>query len=176
MPSCSCLLARLSGARLFSSLALVLLGSVAAMAQARIVLTTHGVTNTQTEIHPRIENTGDKPVTYCVDISHASLLRPGSSYESTPIPFVVEKDSETGWRPLMVGTETGNVRRPVVLQPGKSDEYPFALAIIGRARLVLPYWLGAQPDLDCTHPPKGARKTHSKAKVVVPAPGSMVEH
>ena len=143
-------------------LALLLFASATgAVAQARIVLPTRGAVDARAEIRPQVVNVGDKPITFCVQLGQVSLLRPGSAYESTPIPFVVEAESAGRWRVLMIGPDIGSVRRPAVLQPGESDEFPFVVGTAGHLRLTLSYWIGSLPDLDCSRAPKNAKKAHS---------------
>lgn len=61
----------------------------------------------------------------------------------------------------MTGPDVGSVRRPAVLQPGESDEFPFVPGSAGRMRLILSYWIGSLPDIDCSHPLKNAKKVRS---------------
>lgn len=136
-----------------------------ARAQLRIYVPAQRVVNLRTKIHPRVENAGETPVTYCVEFGQWSPIN-GAAVESTPIPFVAERDSGGVWRPLLIGPDVGSSRHPVVLDGGRSYEYPFVLLAAGRLRVVLTYWPGSKPSLDCSKPPEGARKVRSAPFVV----------
>lgn len=85
----------------------------------------------------------------------------GNIVESTPIPFEVQGQSDRGWTTLLIGPDIGSTIHPVVLKGGKSADFPFRLRHNGKFRLVLRYWNGAAPDLDCKQLPPGSRKVTS---------------
>jgi hypothetical protein len=120
--------------------------------------------NLNDRIRAKIENVGSEPVTFCLEMGQTSS--DGVITESTPIPFIVQQSSEGTWRPFFIGPDAGKSwHRAFVLDPGNSHEFPFRLdhpgLRPGRMRLLLFYWSGSQPELDCAKPPKGARKTES---------------
>ena len=41
--------------------------------------------------------------------------------------------------------------------------YPFWLGYVGQSRLLLHYWNGASPDMDCDQPPANAQQAESSA-------------
>jgi len=107
----------------------------------------------------RVENQTAQPVTFCVEFGQRSV--DGNIVESTPIPFEVQAQSDKGWSTLLIGPDVGSARRPVVLDGGKSADFPFRLRHNGKFRLLLRYWNGAAPDLNCKQPPAGSRQAKS---------------
>jgi len=106
----------------------------------------------QEEIHARVENTGGRSVTFCVELGQASPR--GAEIESTPSPFWVQEYSDSKWGTLMIGPDVGSIRAVVVLETGESKEFPFRLNDSGRMRLRLNYWYGSILNMDCYAPPK----------------------
>lgn len=107
----------------------------------------------------RTENRTDQPVTFCVEFGQTSIH--GNIVEATPIPFIVEATYGNGWNPLLIGPDMGSSIRPVVLESGKSADFPFRLKYAGDIRLLLRYWVGAIPDLNCNKPPAGWHQVKS---------------
>jgi hypothetical protein len=111
-------------------------------------------------IRAKIENAGSEPVTFCLEMGQTSS--DGIITESTPIPFIVQGNSKGPWQTLMVGP--GDVKswhRAFVLDAGKSREFSFRLKAYGHIRLLLVYWPGSRPELDCAKPPRGAHEVKS---------------
>jgi len=106
----------------------------------------------QEEIHAKIENTGGRPVTFCVEFGQTSPK--GGEIESTPSPFWVQRNSDGKWSTLIIGPDVGSIRAAVVLGARESKDFPFRLNNSGRIRLRLNYWRGSIPNLDCHAPPK----------------------
>ena len=121
------------------------------------------------EIPAKVENATSEPVTFCVEIGQRSTN--GTTTEATPIPFVVQTSSEGKWRTLLIGPDVGSLRRPVVLEAGKSDEFPFRLSEPGVMRLLTEYWKGSNPGLDCSKPPKQAHEVKSKPFTILMSAG-----
>jgi hypothetical protein len=109
----------------------------------------------QEQIHAKVENTGDLPITVCVEIGQTSPN--GSETESTPSPFFVQKKGNRNWGTLMIGPDVGGNRTAVVLKAGESQESPFRLSESGELRLRMNYWLGSIPKMNCNAPPKGSK-------------------
>ena len=103
-------------------------------------------------------------MTFCVEFGQTS--RKDGEVESTPIPFWVESYGNGRWGTLMIGPDMGRGEFPVMLEPGKSQEFGFRLNGTGTMRLRLLYWRGAFPDLDCQKPPKGAKRVTSSTFVL----------
>jgi hypothetical protein len=118
----------------------------------------------QEQIRAKVENTGSRPVTYCIEIGQTSPK--GDGTESTPSPFWVQSDGNGKWGTLVIGPDVGSLRVVQVLQPGKSDEFPFRLNDHGKMRLRLQYWYGAKPNLDCKTPPKGSKLLTSAVFII----------
>jgi hypothetical protein len=117
-------------------------------------------------IPAEIENSPSEPITFCVEFGQTSPSPDENGVEATPSPFVVQAYSSGKWHTLLIGPDVGSSRHSVVLEAKKSAQFPFRLRQTGQIRLVLWYWVGAVPNLDCTHPPKGEKKIESKAFIV----------
>jgi hypothetical protein len=124
----------------------VLILPVAAFGQVKISLSAQGH-KVQEEIHAKVENTGSRPVTFSVELGQTSPK--AGEIVSTPSPFWVHQNSHGNWDTLMIGRDVGSLRAAVVLEVGKSMDFPFRLNDSGKMRLRLNYWLGAIPKLDC---------------------------
>jgi hypothetical protein len=117
-------------------------------------------------IPAEIQNLGNKPITFCAEIGQTSPSPGENGSESTPFPFEVQANSGRRWHTLMIGPDAGSLRHPEVLKPENSIVFPFRLRQTGKTRLVLTYWDGSIPTLDCGHPPKGVKRLKSQAFVV----------
>lgn len=139
---------------IFASLVLTLF-SLAAAAQVTIRVSPQRQKKYEA-IQARVENTGGKPVTFCIEVGQTSP-KEGGEIETTPLPFWVQRNTEGRWSTLMIGPDVGSFRNPKILEPGKSLVFPFRLGDSGQMRLRLNYWNGSLPSLDCHAPPKGAK-------------------
>lgn len=139
---------------IFSSLVLSLC-SVAAAAQVKINIQPKHQKKYET-IHASVENTGRKPVTFCIEVGQTSPKGDGET-EATPSPFWVQRNNNGKWATLLIGPDVGSFLGAEVLDPGTSAEFPFRLRDSGQMRLRLYYWYGSFPSLDCREPPKGAK-------------------
>jgi hypothetical protein len=118
-------------------------------------------------IPAEIENPSTEPITFCVEFGQTSPSPDENGIEATPSPFAVQAHSEGEWHTLLIGPDVGSSRHPVVLEAGKTAQFPFRLRQTGQIRLVLWYWVGGMPDLDCGHPPKREKRLESEAFGVV---------
>lgn len=139
---------------IFGSLVLTLF-SLTAAAQVKIHISPQHQTKYE-KVYARLENVGNKPVTFCVEFGQWSP-KGGDEIETTPSPFWVQRNDNSKWSTLIIGPDVGSLKAPEVLDPGKSMEFPFRLGGSGQMRLRLNYWNGSLPSLDCHAPPKGAR-------------------
>ena len=98
---------------------------------------------------------GNSAVTFCVEFGQTSMK--DREIESTPSPFLVQRNDNGRWGALMIGPDVGSARAAVALEAGASKEFPFRLNDSGRMRLRLNYWRGSFPTLDCHAPPKGLK-------------------
>lgn len=112
------------------------------------------------KIFAKVQNDGPEPVTFCVEIGQTSTQ--GATTEVTPIPFVVQQMTKGSWHTLLIGPDIGSFHKAEVLDAGKSLEFPFRLNAAGNVRLLLSYWRGSFPQLDCSKSPKGSRQVKSK--------------
>jgi hypothetical protein len=112
------------------------------------------------QIRAKIENTTNNSVTFCVEYGQTSVN--GNQVEATPSPFLVEQKNGSKWNPLLIGPDVGSSRHAVVLDAGKSNEFPFRLNDAGTMRLVMNYWQGSMPNLDCGAPAKHAKQVVSQ--------------
>jgi hypothetical protein len=115
----------------------------------------------QEKILARVENLNRESITYCVEFGQTWTN--GTEIEPTPSPFTVQQKTNGRWSTLLISPDVGSFRRPVVLEPGKSEEFSIRLNSGGETRLRLYYWAGSRPDLICSSPPK---KVTSKPFVV----------
>ena len=113
------------------------------------------------KIDATIQNQSNQPITVCLDLGYRSTS--GNVVETTPHPFDVQKQSQDSWSTLLNGTDIGGFHRPDLIQKGDSVDFPFQPKTPGHLRLVLHYWAGSVPSIDCEKAPKGARKVKSKA-------------
>lgn len=139
---------------IFGSLVLVL-SALTAAAQATIHISPQNRKKYE-KIQATLENTGSKPITFCVEVGQTSPKGVGE-VESTPSPFWVQRNNNGRWSTLMIGPDVGSFQSPQVLDSRESVEFPFRLGDSGQMRLRLNYWQGSLPRLDCHAPPKGAR-------------------
>jgi len=107
-------------------------------------------------IRASVENTGSKPVTFCIEVGQTSP-KGGGAIEATPSPFWVQRNNNGNWGTLMIGPDVGSFRSPNVLESGKSVEFNFRMGESGQMRLRMNYWSGSFPSLDCHATSKGAR-------------------
>jgi hypothetical protein len=112
------------------------------------------------QIRAKVENSNNTPVTYCVEFGQRSMN--GDEVETTPFPFLVQQRNGSKWNTLLIGPDVGSSRHAVVLDSNGSHEFAFRLNDAGTIRLVLYYWLGSRPDLDCGAPPKHAKQVSSQ--------------
>lgn len=129
--------------------------SLAAAAQVKIHISSQTLKKYE-KIEATLENSGSKPVTFCIEVGQTSPKGSGE-VETTPMPFWVQRNKDGRWGTLMIGPDVGSFKLPQVLDPRKSMEFPFRLGDSGQMRLRVSYWQGSLPGLDCHAPPKGAR-------------------
>jgi hypothetical protein len=141
------------------SVTICLASAEGVIAQARVTVPSPQF-QVQEQIRARIENLNRQPITYCVEFGQTWTN--GTETEPTPSPFAVQQRANGKWSTLLIGPDVGSFDRPVVLEPGKSEEFPIKLNSRGGTRLQLFYWFGSKPDLICSAPPKGVRKVTSK--------------
>jgi hypothetical protein len=139
---------------ILSALGLSLILATGAIAQVKITVPVQRY-KVHEEIHTKVENTGDKAVTFCVEFGQTSMR--GSEIEGTPSPFWVQRNDNGKWGTLLIGPDVGSARAAAVLEARESKEFPFRLNDSGRMRLRLSYWRGSIPNLDCHAPPKGLK-------------------
>ena len=128
-----------------------------ASGQISLVVPTASVAPEQT-IAAKVQNTSASAISYCVEFGQHSPM--GVTIEATPIPFYIEHRQDGKWSVLLIGPDIGSTRRPVVLRPGESHDFPFRLLDRGRMRLVLRYWIGEREDV-CSEPKKGRKTVRS---------------
>ena len=107
------------------------------------------------QIRAKVENMGNTAVTFCVEFGQTSMK--GYEVESTPLPFLVQRNDNGRWGTLLIGPDVGGFRGAVVLEAGESQEFPFRLNDSGRMRLRLYYWHGSFTDLGCRAQRKGSK-------------------
>ena len=144
-----------------AALVLGLAGSTCA--QVRVLLPASQF-KTFEQIRASVRNDTSRPITLCVQIGQTSPT--GASTESTPIPFFIQVKSKIGWSTLMIGPDVGSARFPTVLDAGKSAAFPFRLNQYGQLRVVLNYWSGSRPDLDCSKTPRRKKAVRSSPFVM----------
>jgi hypothetical protein len=137
------------------ALSLLLATNTAVMAQVKISISPEHYKK-YGEIHANVENSGNGPITLCVEVGQTSPTVEGG-IESTPSPFWVQQNTDGEWNTLMIGPDVGSHKAAAVLEPSKSMKFPFRLNASGRMRLRLNYWRGSMPNLDCHAPPKGSK-------------------
>jgi len=108
------------------------------------------------QINIAIRNTGQQPVSFCVEFGHWSFKDDSSPMETTSTPGYVQKYAERGWSTLLIGPDVGSSRHSVVLAAGQTQQYPIRLSDTGKMRIVLDYWIG-ESEQTCEIPPH--RKT-----------------
>ena len=145
-----------------AALVLGLAGSTCA--QVRVLLPASQF-KTFEQIRASVRNDTSRPITLCVQIGQTSPT--GASTESTPIPFYIQAKSKTGWTTLMIGPDVGSAFSPTVLDSGETAAFPFRLYQHGRLRVVLNYWSGSRPHLDCSKTPR-RKKTVRSSPFVIP--------
>ena len=113
------------------------------------------------QIQAKVENTSTRPVTFCVEFGQTSMKE--GEVESTPSPFWVQRNSDGKWDILLIEPDVGSVRGAVVLEGGKSKDFPLRLNDSGKMRIRLNYWRGSIPNLDCHAAPKDMKLVTSAA-------------
>ena len=111
-------------------------------------------------IPAKVVNSGDRPITYCVEYGQTSPKAIGDS-ESTPIPFCVQWKPNGKWGTLLIGPDVGSARITEVLPARQSHEYPFRLMATGQMRLVLEYLPVDDPTVRCSGPLEHPRTVKS---------------
>jgi hypothetical protein len=112
-------------------------------------------------IPAEIENRGRTPITFCVEFGQTSPTPDENGIEAMPSPFELQANFDGKWHTLLIGPDVGSRRQAEVLEPGESRPYPFRLRETGKIRIVLSYWDGSMPKLECGHPPKGIKRLES---------------
>jgi len=102
-----------------ASLGLFLILPCVATAQVRIVANAQPYDGLQAEIHARIENIGNRAVTFCVEFGQTSMIR-GGEIESTPSPFWIQRKRRDSWSTLITGPDVGSKQAALVLEIGES--------------------------------------------------------
>ena len=114
-------------------------------------------------IQATIENHTSQLITVCVEFGQHSPK--GYTTETTPIPFLVERNDNGKWSVVLIGSDVGSILAPVELDSGKSLAFPFRLNDEGKMRLRLDYWVGSLPDMKC---PGSAQDTiHYRSAIFV---------
>lgn len=140
---------------ILASLGFSLIAPIAAVAQVKIsVSPLHS--KSYLEIHAKVEDTGNRPITFCIEVGQTSP-KGGGEIEATPSPFWVQRNDNGKWGTLLIGPDVGSFRAAQLLEAGKSLDFPFRLSATGKMRLRLNYWRGSIPSLDCHAPPKGSK-------------------
>jgi hypothetical protein len=94
----------------------------------------------QEEIHARVENIGNRAVTFCVEFGPTSPR--GDEIESTPSSFWIQRKRNDKWSTLITDPDVGSKRAAVVLEVGESRDFPFRTNDSEMLRLRLNYWYG----------------------------------
>jgi hypothetical protein len=97
----------------------------------------------QEQIPANLENHTSRSITLCVQFGQWSPN--GDTIESTPSPFIVERNDNGKWSVLLNGPDVGSNSQPVEVESGKSMEFHFRLNGEGTMRLRLDYWIGSRP-------------------------------
>jgi hypothetical protein len=142
-----------------ASLGLSLILPGVAVAQVRIAASAQHY-GLQEEIHARVENIGNRAVTFCVEFGQTSPR--GDEIESTPSPFWIQRKRNDKWSTLTTGPDVGSKRAAVVLKVGESKDFPFRTNDSGIMRLRLYYWYGSIPNMNCDTRRKGVKLAASK--------------
>lgn len=129
--------------------------SVQIFAQVKIALPRHQF-NRHEQIDVVLTNTGQQPVSFCVQFGQWSYKSEAEPLATTPTPVYVQQHTDKGWSVLLTGPDIGNSPHAVILSVGETQQYPFRLSDTGRMRIVLNYWTG-ESDGVCANPPH--RKT-----------------
>ena len=136
----------------------LLLSASSLAAQVRVVVPKRQY-KSEEQILARLENHTSRPITVCTEFGQWSPK--GDTIESTPSPFLVERNHNGKWSILLNGPDIGSHLQPVEVDAGESDEFPFRLNDEGTMRLRLDYWIGSSPDAKCGAPAKGTKHTRS---------------
>ena len=99
-------------------------------------------------IRATVQNGTTEPITYCIEFGQTSPT--GASTEGTPFPFIIQRNVNGGWQNLLIGPDIGSILAPSVLDAGQSAAFPFRLNQNGSLRILLRYWPGSHPDLNCS--------------------------
>jgi hypothetical protein len=110
------------------------------------------------KIQAKVINKSKTPVSYCVEFGQWSFI--GDGIETTPVPFYMEKHNGS-WHILINGPDIGSLRRPVTLDAGEAQDFPFRLKYPGEMRLTLDYWIGERDDV-CNTNAKGKKTIKSQ--------------
>lgn len=113
----------------------------------------------QEQIPAKLENKTSQPITVCVQFGQWSPK--GDAIESTPSPFLVERNDNGKWGVLLNGPDVGSNSQPVEVEAGKSLEFPFRLNRQGTMRLRLEYWIGSRADVKCNGSAKDTKHLRS---------------
>jgi hypothetical protein len=127
-------------------------------AQVRVVIPKRHY-QPQEQIPSKLENQTSQPITVCVQFGQYSPK--GDTIESTPSPFLVERNDNGKWSVLLNGPDVGSNSQPVEVESGKSMEFPFRLNGEGTMRLRLDYWDGSRLDVKCSSPAKDTKHLRS---------------
>lgn len=125
----------------FNSLILV---SSFALAQVQVILPSKFF-KPEEKIEAYIKNIGKDSVSVCVEFGQWSPHN--GTIETTPSPFYVEKKDHGNWNVLLIGPDIGSLRRPVTIEAGETQDFPFRLNTKGKMRLLLNYWSGEREDV-----------------------------
>lgn len=146
-------------------MAILLLGTAAAASAQVRVTSSWSDYRPFEQVRARIHNETAEPITYCVEYAQRS---PAATFvESTPTPFVIEQSNfKREWQIIMNVPDAASARAPVVLDAGKSADFMFRVGSGGWIRLLLYYWRGAQPNLNCGKAPRDKKNVRSDAFLV----------
>ncbi|MGH9743800.1 MAG: hypothetical protein ACRD51_15760 [Candidatus Acidiferrum sp.] len=144
-----------------ASIVLSLIAPIAVRAQLKIRVSPQHSKPYQ-KIDATIENTSNRPITFCIEIGQTSPKGDGEM-EATPSPFWVQRNDNGKWGTLLIGPDVGSFRVAQELEDGKSLDFPFRLGATGKMRLRLKYWRGSIANFDCHAPPKHSKLVTSSA-------------
>ncbi len=145
------------------AISLVILPAAIAVAQVEVSVPA-SVFKQEGSIEARVTNKSSLPVSYCVEFGQWSPHN--GTIDSTPTPFHVESKIGDRWSTLMNGPDVGSSRRPIALDAGASNEFPFRLNDTGQMRLVLYYWIGERNNV-CNDSTKERKTARSKVFSIV---------
>jgi hypothetical protein len=82
------------------------------------------------EIHGRVENTGKRAVTFCVEFGQTSPQ--GDEIQGTPSPFWIEREQKYKWSTLITGPDISSKRAAMVLLVWLNAGYGLSYTTEGR--------------------------------------------